>query len=272
MATNAQSIEPNRREVYKHAGGVKLSLMIFEPADHTPDDPPPAMVLFHGGGWVDGEPRQFFPQAKHLADRGMTAIAVEYRLVNKHGVTPFESIADAFSAVRYARAHADELGIDPQRIGAGGGSAGGHLAAAVATIAAEGYDPDDDRTVDPRPDALVLFNPVYDNGPDGFGHDRIGERYADVSPLHNLHADMPPTLVMLGDEDHLVPVATAEAFRDRMRKLGVRSELIIYPGQEHGFFNHGEPYGQTLDAMDEFLVSLGWLPEAQQTRIGPFKA
>lgn len=256
-------IEPTRRVVYKTLDGVELEALIFAPTDHTPSDNRPAMVFFHGGGWINGNPESMARQARHLAERGMVAISVEYRIESTHGTTPFESIADAFSAIRWARAHADELGIDPERIGGGGGSAGGHLAAAVATITAKGYDRDEDRTVDPRPDALVLFNPVYDNGPNGYGHERIGDRYVDVSPLHNIHIDMPPTLVMLGDRDDLVPVSTAEAFRDRMRELGARSELVIYPGMEHAFYS-GPGFEPTLATMDGFLVSLGWLSATTQ--------
>jgi len=80
--------------------------------------------------------------------------------------------------------------------------------------------------------------------------------------MHNLLEGMPPTIVFLGDQDNLIPVSTAEKFRDDMRKLGNRSELFLYPGEAHGFFNQGKPgsgYKLTLAEMDRFLVSLGWL-------------
>ena len=83
--------------------------------------------------------------------------------------------ADAKSALRYVRAHATELGIDPQRIAAAGGSAGGHLAAFTALV--DGLDdPQDDLAVSCKPNALVLFNPVFNNGPDQWGHGRVGDR------------------------------------------------------------------------------------------------
>ncbi len=194
----------------------------------------------------------------------MVAVCVQYRLKNDHDTTPIHAAQDAISAMRWVRAHAEALGIDPQRIAAGGGSAGGQLAAVTATLsdgAAAQYDEDEDLSVSFRPDGLVLFNPVYDNGPDGFGQSRFGDAWNTFSPLHNLHADLPPTRVMLGDHDNLIPVATAEAFRDQMTQLGVRSELIVYPDQAHGFFNNADTgmLQATTKAMDDFLVSLGWL-------------
>jgi acetyl esterase/lipase len=248
--------------VYKRASDCELKLHIAKPAGVAPQGGFPAIVFFFGGGWVGGTPTQFFPQCEYLASRGMVAISAEYRTHNDHGVTPFECVADAKSAMRFVYSHAEELGIDPARIAAGGGSAGGHLAAATATLA--GLDePGEDTSVPCRPVALVLFNPVYDNGPDGHAHDRIGERYPEFSPYHNLSADTPPTIVFLGTEDELIPVKTAENFKAKMEGFGVRSELCLYEGQEHGFFNYRDGqnpcYNQTVIAADKFLTSLGYL-------------
>ena len=84
----------------------------------------------------------------------------------------------------------------------------------------------------------------------------------EISPIHNLREGMPPTIVFLGAEDKLIPVSTGEKFRDQMRKLGNRSELFVYPGQPHGFFNLGKPgdyFSKTMEETDRFLVSLGWI-------------
>ncbi len=264
FSSYGQPAAPPDAVVYATMPQGELALYLYAPADHDPDEALPAVLFFFGGGWNGGTPTQFERQARHLAARGIVAITADYRTKNGHGTTPFECVADAITAMRYVRAHADELGIDPDRIAAAGGSAGGHLAIALSTVTAESLIPDDPEQTNFRPNALVLFNPVYDNGPNGYGHGRIRERYVDFSPAHNLHADMPPTLVMLGDRDDLIPVSTAEQVRDDMRALGVRSELIIYENQGHGFFNAGRDaestmYHATLAAMDEFLVSLGWL-------------
>ncbi|MEM7627478.1 MAG: alpha/beta hydrolase [Planctomycetota bacterium] len=262
-----EPVEPDRIAEYKVTEQGDLRLHVFEPAGHTAGDRRPALVFFFGGGWIGGGPTHFYHQSEYLAGRGVVAICAEYRTRKGHGTTPFECVADALSAMRYVRQHAEEYGIDPDRIGAGGGSAGGHLAMACSTVTADWLDtdPPEQKKISPRPDALVLFNPVYDNSPApaGYGHDRIGEKYVDFSPAHNLHAGMPPTLVMLGDQDKLIPVATAERVQQKMTELGVRSDLILYPGQGHGFFNRrptsAKMYHATVRAMDDFLVSLGWL-------------
>ena len=252
------------RELYKEVGGYDLYLHIFYPQGHDPKtDRRPALIFFFGGGWVGGSPAQFYPQCQHLAKRGMVAISAEYRIKSKHKTSPFECVKDGKSALRWVRANSIELGVDPRRIGAGGGSAGGHVAAAVATVS--GFnDPQDDLSVSSMPNALVLFNPVYDNGPEGFGYGKVGARFKEFSPIHNLKKGMAPTIVFLGDKDTLIPLTTAKKFRDRMNELGNRSELVIYPDQTHGFFNQGKAgdgYSKTLMEMDRFLSSLGWLNE-----------
>jgi len=254
--------QPTRKIVYKKVGDASLSLHVFEPEGHQPSDRRPAIVFFFGGGWVGGSPSQFYPHCAHLASRGMMASAAEYRTKGSHGTTPLECVKDGKSAVRYLRSHAEELGIDAKRIAAGGGSAGGHVAAATATVEAFNEE-GEDTTVRCVPDALVLFNPVYDNGPDGYGHDRVREHWQTFSPLHNIRPGMPPAIVFLGTKDKLIPVATAEAFRDKMREAGSRSELMLFEGEAHGFFNFGRGdntnYTRTVEAMDRFLESLGYL-------------
>jgi len=249
-------------QIYKEVDGHTLNMHIFTPPTDTQEkELKPAIVFFFGGGWVGGTPTQFYPQCEYLAARGMVAMSAEYRVKSRHHATPFDCVEDGKSALRWVRTHAEKLGIDPDRIAAGGGSAGGHVAAAVATVPGLNA-PGEELSVSCLPDALVLFNPVYDNGPGGFGHAKAKERYKEISPLHNLSEGMPPTIVFLGDQDNLIPVSTAEKFRDDMRKLGNRSELFVYPGQVHGFFNQGKlgnGYKLTLAEMDRFLVSLGWL-------------
>ncbi|MEM8875776.1 MAG: alpha/beta hydrolase [Planctomycetota bacterium] len=260
--------KPMTTVVYRETPQGPLALEIFEPVGDEAGVARPAVVLFHGGGWMKGRPQQFHAYARFLAARGMVVICPEYRVSERHGTTPFESVDDAFAAFRYVRANAVDMGIDPERLAAGGGSAGGHLAAALATIDPATFSPETDAAIDPVPDALVLLNPVYDNSPDGYGHDRIGDRYEAFSPLHSINADMPPTIVLLGDEDKLIPVATAERFRDEQRVVGVRSELVIYPGADHGFFNRGrQPDGEryfrlVCGEIEAFFVSLDWIASA----------
>jgi len=253
---------PTRKVVYKTVGDVTLSLHVFEPEGHKATDKRPGIVFFFGGGWNGGSPGQFYPHCDYLASRGMWAAAPEYRTKKKHGTDPRACVRDGKSAVRYIRANADKLGVDPNKLAAGGGSAGGHVAATTATVTAINED-SDDASVSAVPNALVLFNPVYDNGPDGYGHGRVKEYWKDISPMHNIRTGMPPAIVFLGTKDKLIPVSTAEAFKEKMESVGSRSELMLFEGEPHGFFNFGKgdgsSYVKSVTAMDRFLASLGFL-------------
>lgn len=181
--------------VYKKAGERELKLFIDKPADWKATDTRPAIVFYFGGGWVGGTPTQFQKQSEFLATRGMVGIRVEYRTIPKGDKgPPTICCQDAKSALRYVRAHAAELGIDPKRIAAAGGSAGGHLAAFVALVPGMD-DPQDNQTISCKPDALVLFNPVFNNGPGQWGHERVGDRVKEFSPAHNITNSAPPAII-----------------------------------------------------------------------------
>jgi len=190
----------------------------------------------------------------------MVAMSAEYRVKSRNKTTPRECVKDGKSAVRWIRQHAAELGVDPERVVAGGGSAGGHVAAATGTT--RGFEEDgQDLKVSSRPDALVLFNPVFDNGPDGYGHSRVKEYWKEFSPMHNISETAPPTIVFLGTKDKLIPVETAQEYKRLMEESGCRCDLYLYEGQPHGFFNYAKKdnYTKTVIAMDRFLASLGYL-------------
>ncbi len=266
--------EGARVETYKTVGDVKLSLHIFEPPAGAAGVKTgrPAIVFFFGGGWTSGSPAQFEPHCRALAARGMVAITADYRVASRNQAKPVQCVADAKSALRYVRAQAARLGIDPRRIAAGGGSAGGHLAAAVATL--PGFDePGEDLNISCVPDALVLFNPalVLAELPglelSGFGtrvpEERMGTAPKNLSPAHHVKKGAPPTIIFHGKADTTVPYATVEAFERLMKAAGSRCELVGYEGRTHGFFNHGRgdnaDYRDTLARTDAFLVSLGWI-------------
>lgn len=249
--------------VYKHASETDLFIYRFSPPGYDPDhDQRPAAVFFFGGGWTGGSPRQFEQQARYLAARGMVTFVADYRVKSRQKTGPDACVADGKSAVRWIRAHAARLGIDPDRIAAGGGSAGGHVAAAAGIC--DGFDDptDPQPEISSKPNALLLFNPVYDNGPNGWGHERAKPWFPAISPAHNISADDPPTLVFLGENDALIEVTTAREFQQAMGEAGVRSDLHTYPGQPHGFFNESKNQRCFIDTVlrtDAFLTSLGWL-------------
>jgi len=246
-----ETIEGALTHVFKSTDQGELRLHVFIPSNHVASDRRAAVVFFFGGGWRRGSVEQFVPQSRHLAERGMVSIVADYRVSDRHGTSVFEAMADAKSAIRWVRSHARELGIDPNRIVASGGSSGGHLAASSAVF--DGFDdPTGDRTVSPRPDALVLFNPALNLA-------RAGE----ASPLHYLAPGLPPTVIFHGKADEAVPYSQVEQFCAESQRLDNQCQLFGYEGAPHGFFNSGREngkwYRETLLEMDRFLTALSYL-------------
>lgn len=253
---------------YKQIDTTRLFVEVHSPVTMEQGKDYPAMVFFFGGGWKGGDRTHFLNHAKYFSQRGLVCFLVDYRTKGKHNTTPFESVKDAKSAMRYIRKNAAEFQIDKDKIIASGGSAGGHLAATTAFI--EGYNEiGDDLSVSCVPNALVLFNPVFDNGPGGYGYERVSDSYKNFSPLHNLKEGAPPTIIFLGTEDNLIPVETAQYYKTVMEKVGSRCELKLYEGEGHGFFNYQffEIYKQTVTEADRFLQSLGYLSEDPKVKI-----
>lgn len=261
--------------VYKAIGDVKLEMFIYKPAGWKAGDSRPAIVFFFGGGWNSGSPKQFEKQATYFATRGMVAMAADYRVRSRHGVAPEQCVNDAKSAVRWARANAAKLGIDPNRIVSSGGSAGGHLAAAVGTV--QGFEEaGEDHAVSSRPNAMVCFNPALDVTRNAWGDINRGkgleqkfggaDKAKALSPQQNIRKNLPPALILHGEEDPTVPFTQAVAFTKAMVAAGNRCELAGYQGQKHGFFNYGrtEMFIATVIRTDRFLASLGYL-EGQPT-------
>ncbi|MEQ6120613.1 alpha/beta hydrolase [Reichenbachiella sp. MALMAid0571] len=246
--------------VYKQVDTVSLTMDIYYPSSIESGKKYPAMIFFFGGGWNGGSTMQFEPHAKYFSERGLICVLVDYRVKSRQKTSPFESLKDAKSAIRYLRINAEKLKIDANRIIASGGSAGGHLATATAIITK--YDePNEDLSISSKPQVLVLFNPVIDNGPGGYGFERIGMEYKDFSPLHNIQKGAPPTILFLGTEDPLIPVETVQYYKTVMERIGSRCDVHLYEGQKHGFFNYKNTqyYLKTLLEADKFLTSLGYL-------------
>lgn len=248
--------------IYKKIDTTQLEMRVFLPPQRDSTYNYPAMVFFSGGGWYNCSMTQFEPQAKYFAKRGIVCFLVEYRVWSTHRASIFDCIADAKSAIRYLKENAQKYKVDKDQIIAVGGSSGGHLAAATAMT--EGYDdPNDDLSVSSKPNALILYNPVIDLGPSDtevFGW--IGEKYKDLSPLHNIKPKTPPTVMFYGTEDGGISMEASAYFCAAMRAVGSRCDLFLYEGQEHGFFNYDKSkvyYKKTTFEVDKFLNSLGYL-------------
>ncbi len=275
-------------EVYREVNGVKLNAYIFTPPNHRASDRRPAVLFFFGGGWKSGTPGQFLPQSLYLAQRGMVAIPCDYRVLSRHGAIPQDCLRDAKAAIRWARANAARLGIDPERIVAGGESAGGHLAAAVALV--PDFEDGADTGVSSMPNAVALFNPAVVLSPvegyPGLVSDekiadisaRTGGRPQEISPYHFVRAGLPPSILFHGTKDEAVPFPTVELFAKAMTAAGNRCELKAYEGQPHGFFNPGRGQGppreeasrcfhRTIRELDAFFVSLGYLQPSTESPV-----
>lgn len=248
---------PGKVFVYKESAGQARQMEVYVPADWDPArSKVPGLLLFHGGGWSGGSLSQFRTACHYFASRGLVAATANYRMLAKaeaSGLPAGESrkrvcIADAKSAIRWMKQHADNLGIDPERLIVGGGSAGGHIAV-LATLNPGLDDPADPKDVDTRVAAYVLFNPAFspDDSQDG-----------EVDVLRHLKPTLAPAIAFFGSDDTW-KVGWDAAYA-KMGALGIATtDLQIAPGQAHGFFNRDPWQTATLIAADRFLARLGFL-------------
>ena len=252
------------KQPFKTIGNVTLNMYLFRPDEGADRAGRPAIVFFFCGGWRGFDATKFYPQSTYLASRGMVCLNAEVRVGPEHGTTPTECVVDSKSAIRYVRAHASELGVDPDRIVAAGGSAAGHVSACCGVV--EGFDEaGEDLSVGSRPDAMVLFNPALDTTDLERRVALFGgmDRARALSPVHQVKPGAPPALVMHGRADEVVDVGQAVRFEEAMAAAGNRCDLRLYDGQGHGFFNfrdgNNPMFTETLRETDRFLASLGYL-------------
>lgn len=227
---------PDQQITYKLVGEKELTLHIFNAHDIKTGAAAPAVLFFHGGGWSFGGPEFFYPQCEYLSKRGFTCISAQYRLGTDNQPDLRGAIKDARSALTYLTDHAVELHIDPQRIAVGGGSSGGHLAATLGTAPVQ-ITGEYTSGGGLRPGALVLYNPILDLSPGNLYHPLVAAHWEEVSPTHRVDGAVPATLILVGSQDAEVPVATVEAFCEKVHSAGGRCEIESYEGQGHGFFN-----------------------------------
>ena len=262
--------------VYASPGGRDLHLDLFLPPSQ--DELAPAVVYLHGGGWRAGNKRQFWRHAAHMASKGFIGVSVEYRLSGE--ATFPAAVEDAKAVVRWLRANASELGIDTNRIGAAGGSAGGHLAAMLGTtpgvqkLEGDGGHAEFSSQVQ----AVGGFNPALDFSGIGGGeaaqrtlYEFLGSSYqenpdlwAEASPVRHVGEDSAPFLFLHGTEDRTVPYRQSVEMRDKLEAAGVRAEIFTADGAPHGFFNGPPWYQPSLEAMEEFFVETLGAPSSDQ--------
>lgn len=272
----APARRPDREIVFKKTPQAELKLYAYLPPRWKATDRRPAIVYFFGGGWNTGTPEQFLSKAEYFASRGMVAFCADYRVWSKHQTRIDAAVEDARSAMRFVRKHAAEWGADPDRLVSAGGSAGAHLAAAVALL--DGPDAaDDDLAVSCRPQVMVLFNPVLDlNEPQavrfvrGNSPEETKQIIARLSPALFLKKGCPAAVLFYGTADTFA--AHGREFAKRSLALGNRVEFWTAAGQPHGFFNLSPWHEATVIRADEFLASLGYLAGAATMKPAEGKA
>jgi acetyl esterase/lipase len=236
-----------RDVVFGTGGPSPLSLDVYRPKS-IPAEPAPLVVHIHGGGWRAGAKSfgAFFPETTDdLLTRGYVVASIEYRLAPAAKWPDF--IEDCKCAIRHLRAEAKTYGIDPERVGVYGTSAGGHLAALLGTTDAEskleGKGGHGDQSS--RVQAVVdLWGPADltlggrrregDQGPFGDADMRKA-----ASPVTYVTKDDPPFLLIHGDADQVVPVAQSKLMHERLTAAGVPSTLVVVERGNHGCGNDG---------------------------------
>jgi len=216
---------------YGNTGGHSLLLDLYLPKNAA--KPVPGLILLHGGGWESGRRKHCLYYCLHFPQRGYATATISYRLSDE---AEFPApVQDVKCAVRWMRANAATYGIDPNRIALVGGSAGGHLAMMAAYTSDlpkfEGngghanassrvqavvnlYGPSDLTTPQAREaDAVRKFI--------GAAYWRAPERYAEASPLAYVTPDDPPTLILHGTVDEMVPIQQSDALAARLAECGV---------------------------------------------------
>jgi acetyl esterase len=246
--------------IYKTSAGKPRQMEIYFPPNHDPAQTKvPGLILFHGGGWGGGSLRQFRVACAYFASRGLVCATAEYQMLSAADakkLPPGETrkrvcVTDAKSAIRWFKQHAPELGIDPQRIVTGGGSAGGHISA-LATLNPGLNDPADPQAIDTSVVAYLWFNPAF--SPDD-------AKDPEIDVLRYLNKDIAPAIAFFGDKDTW-KVGWDVAYA-KLKSLGNTSvDLQIAPGQAHSFFNKDPWQTVTLIAADRFLSQQGLLTGA----------
>jgi len=256
-----EGVEMVRDVVFGKGGGRELKLNIIRPKE-KPAEPMPVVVWIHGGAWRAGSKEGTRTAA--LAASGYFTASIEYRL-SREAKFPAQ-IEDCKCAIRYLRAHAKDYGIDPERIGVWGSSAGGHLVALLGTSGGvadlEGtggwadqssrvqavcdfYGPSDFTRMGGRhlapnsPESQLIGGPVLENK----------DKCAKANPITYVTPDDPPFLIVHGEEDPVVPIGQSELLYEALKKAGVEAAFVRVKGGRHGFRGDTDPSPERISEM-----------------------
>jgi acetyl esterase/lipase len=293
-AAETPSYKRTEDVVYGRKYGVALTMDVF-----TPPQPNGVGIVFVvSGGWFSAHEAIRLEFVEPLLERGYTVFAVVHGSQPKFQIP--EILEDMHRAVRYIRHHAKDYGIDPDRIGIMGGSAGGHLSlmqgAAGKPGKADAPDPVDRESS--RVQAVACFFPPTDflnygqPGENAIGRGvlkgfrppfdfeevdpetkrfveitdeaKIEEIGKQISPVTHVSPDDPPTLIIHGDADTLVPIQQAQLMVDALTAAGVEAKLVVRPGATHGWATIFDDLALFADWFDEHLAEPIAQPAAPQ--------
>ncbi len=261
-AENVAKVE--NRNIPGPAG--EIPVRIYTPEGQAPF---PALLMFHGGGWVIGELDVIDVPCRALANRaGCVVVSVDYRLAPEHR---FPAAAeDSYAATKWVADNASELGIDADRIAVGGDSAGGNLAAVVAQMARDKGGPKLVYQVLIYPVIDAAMNTAsYEENADGYlltkegmkwfykhyTNDEVDPKDPRLSPIHAESFDnLPPAMVITGEFDPLRD--EGKAYAEKLKAAGVAVEHNHYDGMIHGFFWLGGVMSQCPQAIDQISAAL----------------
>jgi acetyl esterase/lipase len=266
----AQETVVDRDVVYGEAGGEQLKLDVYRKANQN--ETLPAIIAVHGGGWVGGDKREFADVCRGLAENGYVAFSVNYRLVKENANKWPAQLDDVQRAVRWVRANAAKYKIDPNRIGALGASAGGHLVAHLGTRdTRDNSDPalanyssrvtcvidlfgPTDLTLTPEAANVSPIAEALVAGLIGKTPAEAPEAYRDASPITFVDKKTVPMLIYHGTVDPLVPIDQSQRFYDRLKKEGIEVQFIKGEGESHSLPQNPETGQKLLTASILFLT------------------
>lgn len=225
---------------YPAGDGTDLTMHIFLPEAKKQSGK--AVIFYFGGGWRVGSPEQFFPFCLALRAQGIACFAPDYRVSSRQGTDAIDALHDAQSAYQWVVSRGDKFGVDKSQIYVGGGSAGGHLAAAVAMIP--------NKLITQAPAGMLLFNPGVDIGRSDRIQGLFRNQAEQYSPIEYVRPSLPGAWIVHGKADEVVPYSTVVDFCQRMDLAGNACELLGFDGAGHGFFNARRPaYDEVLSAL-----------------------
>ncbi len=239
------SVKVVRDLVYAQYGSREVKLDYYLPKQPA-SAKIPCIVVIHGGGWRSGDKTRFANFAVALAEQGYAAACIGYRLLPE--VEFPAPILDCKAAVRWVRAHATEYGVDPDRIGTIGGSAGAHLVAMLGTSAKVASLEGDggNAGVSSRVQAVVAMAAPTDMAAFGERVKMDKDMIALISPVTHVDRDSAPLLLLHGTKDTLVPLAQSELLEHKYRQAGVPVELVKFEGAPHGFWNRDPGFSDVI--------------------------